>query len=43
MLDTESAGRHSPMADRVAPEAVDGQTLVHTDVAPHNFLIQGRV
>lgn len=26
-------------ADRVAPEAVDGQTLAHTDVTPHNFLI----
>ena len=26
-------------ADRVAPEVVDGQTLVHTDVTPHNFLI----
>jgi len=26
-------------ADRIAPEAVDGKTLVHTDVTPHNFLI----
>lgn len=26
-------------ADRIPPEAVDGQTLVHTDVTPHNFLI----
>jgi hypothetical protein len=26
-------------AGRVVPEAVDGQTLVHTDVTPHNFLI----
>ncbi|GIF19615.1 hypothetical protein Ate02nite_23450 [Paractinoplanes tereljensis] len=28
-------------ANRVAPEVVDGQTLVHTDVTPHNFLIHG--
>jgi hypothetical protein len=28
-------------ADRVAPEVVHGQTLVHTDVTPHNFLIHG--
>jgi hypothetical protein len=28
-------------ADRVAPEVVDGQTLVHTDVTPHNFLAYG--
>jgi hypothetical protein len=28
-------------ADRIAPEVVDGQTLVHTDVTPHNFLIHG--
>jgi hypothetical protein len=26
-------------AGRVAPELVDGHTLVHTDVTPHNFLI----
>ena len=28
-------------ADRVAPEAVDGDTLVHTDVTPYNFLLRG--
>ena len=26
-------------AGHVVPEAVDGQTLVHTDVTPHNFMI----
>ncbi|XVV13335.1 phosphotransferase [Actinoplanes sp. CA-131856] len=26
-------------ADRIAPEVVDGDTLVHTDVSPHNFLV----
>jgi len=28
-------------ADRIAPELVDGDTLVHTDVTPHNFLVHG--
>ncbi|WP_250001529.1 phosphotransferase [Actinoplanes sp. M2I2] len=28
-------------ADYLAPEAVDGNTLVHTDVTPHNFLLDG--
>jgi hypothetical protein len=26
-------------ADRISAEVVDGKTLVHTDVTPHNFLI----
>jgi hypothetical protein len=26
-------------AGRIAPEVVDGDTLVHTDVTPHNFLL----
>jgi hypothetical protein len=28
-------------AGRVEPEAVDGDTLVHTDVTPYNFLLRG--
>lgn len=28
-------------ADRIPPEAVDGNTLAHTDVTPYNFLIHG--
>jgi hypothetical protein len=26
-------------ADRIAPELIDGDTLVHTDVTPYNFLV----
>jgi hypothetical protein len=28
-------------ADRIAPDLVDGDTLVHTDVTPYNFLMHG--
>jgi Ser/Thr protein kinase RdoA (MazF antagonist) len=28
-------------AGRIPPEVIDGNTLVHTDVTPYNFLIHG--